>query len=269
MTVIAVTGKGGTGKTLVSSLLIYFISRSGYKILGVDADPDSNLPDALGVEVKKTLGDVKEVFQVSRDKIGSMNKEQWLEGMIYSEAIYEFEGFDLLVMGRPEGEGCYCFVNALLRNILKRMVRHYDYVIVDSEAGLEIFSRKTIESADYVVVVTDTSKKGLETARRIKELSNELKLKFKGMYLIGNRITSEEAEKKIRDFAISEGFDLLEILPYDERVVDLDIRGEPVVNLSEDSEVYKRMMRVADHFLNIRILDGVIEWQKSLRLKSS
>jgi len=149
------------------------------------------------------------------------------------------------------------------------MVRHYDYVIVDSEAGLEIFSRKTIESADYVVVVTDTSKKGLETARRIKELSNELKLKFKGMYLIGNRITSEEAEKKIRDFAISEGFDLLEILPYDERVVDLDIRGEPVVNLSEDSEVYKRMMRVADHFLNIRILDGVIEWQKSLRLKSS
>ncbi len=268
MTVIAVTGKGGTGKTLISALLIYFISKDGYRVLAVDADPDSNLPDALGVEVSSTLGDVREVFQVSRDKIGTMDKEQWLEGKIYAEAVHEFEHYDLLVMGRPEGEGCYCFVNALLRNILKRLVRHYDYVIVDSEAGLELFSRKTIEVADYVVIVTDMSKKGLETARRIKALSEELNLKFKDMFLIGNRISSKEAEDKIKEFAKLEGFKLLEVLPYDEAVVDLDVRGEPIVNLPEDSEVYKRMRRVVDRFLNIRILDGVVEWQRGLRLKS-
>lgn len=248
MTAIAVTGKGGTGKTLVSALLIHFISKKSKKLLAVDADPDSNLADALGVEVEKTLGDVREIFQTSRDEMGTMNKEQWLEGKIY-EVICECNGFDLLVMGRPEGEGCYCFANSLLRGILRRLTRHYEFVVIDSEAGLEHFSRKTIDSADYVIVVTDMSKKGLSTAKRIKELVKELKLNFKDIYLIANRISSEEARKRIESFAKDEGMKLLEVLPYDEKVVELDAEGLPIVNLDDSSEVYRRMSRVADYFV--------------------
>jgi len=248
MTAIAVTGKGGTGKTLVSALLIHFISKKSRKVLAVDADPDSNLSDALGVEVERTLGDVREIFQVSRDEMGTMNKEQWLEGKIY-ETICECNSFDLLVMGRPEGEGCYCFANSLLRGILRKLTRHYEFVIIDSEAGLEHFSRKTIDSADYVIVVTDMSKKGLATASRIKQLVKELKLNFKDMMLIANRISSEEAEKRIREFSEREKVKLLEVLPYDEKVVELDLKGLPVVNLDESSEVYRRMRKVAEVFL--------------------
>ncbi|MDI9609757.1 MAG: AAA family ATPase [Archaeoglobales archaeon] len=248
MTTVAVTGKGGTGKTLVSALLIHFISKKSSKVLAVDADPDSNLADALGVEVEKTLGEIREVFQVSRDEMGTMNKEQWLEGKIY-EAICECKGYDLLVMGRPEGEGCYCFANSLLRGVLRKLRKHYDYVIIDSEAGLEHFSRKTIDSADYILIVTDMSKKGLATAKRIKELSKELKLEFKDIMLLANRIANEDAEKRIREFADEEGINLLEILPYDEKVVELDLKGAPIVELGEESEVYKKMNKVAELFL--------------------
>jgi CO dehydrogenase maturation factor len=248
MTTVAVTGKGGTGKTLVSALLIHFISKKSNKVLAVDADPDSNLADALGVEVEKTLGEIRELFQTSRDEIGTMNKEQWLEGKIY-EAICECKGYDLLVMGRPEGEGCYCFANSLLRGVLKKLTRHYEYVVIDSEAGLEHFSRKTIDSADYVLIVTDMSKKGLATAKRIKELTKELKLNFKDIMLIANRIANEAAEQRIKKFADEEGIKLLEILPYDEKVVELDLKGIPIVNLDEKSGVYRRMSKVAEVFL--------------------
>lgn len=248
MTTIAVTGKGGTGKTLVSALLIHFISKRSSKVLAVDADPDSNLADALGVEVEKTLGEIREVFQVSRDEMGTMNKEQWLEGKIY-EAICECKGYDLLVMGRPEGEGCYCFANSLLRGVLRKLTKHYEFVIIDSEAGLEHFSRKTIDSADYILIVTDMSKKGLATAKRIKELSKELKLNFKDIMLLANRIANKEAEERIKKFADEEGIKLLEVLPYDEKVVELDLKGIPIVQLDGDSEVYKRMSKVAELFL--------------------
>ncbi len=253
MTVIAVAGKGGTGKTLVSALLVNFISETTTSLLAVDADPDSNLPEALGVEnqIKKTLGEIRELFQVSRDEMGSMNKEQWLEGKIYAEAICECPRYDLLVMGRPEGEGCYCFANSLLRGVLKRLMRHYDYIVIDTEAGLEHFSRKTIDSADYIIIVTDMSRKGLATARRIKELASELKLNFKKIFLIANRITSEDAERTIRKFAEEEGLELLAVLPYDNSVAEVDLRGEPVTEIDKNSEVYRKMKEVANMMLSL------------------
>ncbi len=253
--IVAVTGKGGTGKTIISALLIHFISKRTNSILAVDADPDSNLPDALGVAelVEKTLGDVREIFQVSRDEMGTMNKEQWLEGRIYGEAICECDNYDLLVMGRPEGEGCYCYANSLLRGVLRRLMKHYDYIIIDSEAGLEHFSRKTIEGADYIIVVTDMSKKGLATAKRIKELSKELDLKFKDILLVGNKIANKEAEEVIRRFAEVNGFKLLELLPYDEKIAELDLKGEPIINLPEDSEYYRKMKNIADTIMKLHV----------------
>lgn len=253
MTVIAVTGKGGTGKTLVSALLVNFISEKDSRLLAVDADPDSNLPEALGVEskVRKTLGNIRELFQSSRDEMGTMNKEQWLEGKIYAEAICECSNYDLLVMGRPEGEGCYCFANSLLRGVLKRLMRHYNYIIIDTEAGLEHFSRKTIDSADYIIIVTDMSRKGLATAQRIKELTKELKFNFKKMFLIANRITSKEAEEKIREFAEEEGLEILAVLPYDDSVAEVDLRGRAVSEINKNSEVYKRMKEVSNLILGL------------------
>ena len=251
MTVIAVTGKGGTGKTAIAALLVKYISEKTPNVLAVDADPDSNLPDALGVEVEKTLGDVRELFQITRDELGTVDKESWLEGKVF-EVIEELEGYDLLVMGRPEGEGCYCFVNNLLRGILKRFMRHYDYVIVDCEAGLEHFSRKTIESADYVIIVTDTSRKGLKTAKKIKDLVKELNLNFKEMFLVGNKVNGEEAKRIIKDFARMEGLTLLEILPYDERVAELDMKGEAIVNIPDGCEFARKVRFIAD------VLTGVL-----------
>ncbi len=246
MVVIAVTGKGGTGKTIVSALLIYLISKNR-RVLAVDADPDSNLPDALGITDEiKTLGEIREIFQESKDEMGTINKEQWLEGKIYGEVIYEHDDFDLLVMGRPEGEGCYCYANNLLRGVLRKLMRNYDVVIIDCEAGLEHLSRKTIENADYIVVVTDMSKKGLATAKRIKDLSQELKLNIKEICLVGNKIANEEAARLIREFAEKEGLKLLEILPYDEKIAEIDLKGEPVVALPENSEYVKKVKKIAE-----------------------
>jgi len=253
--IVAVTGKGGTGKTIIAALLTHFISQKTNSVLAVDADPDSNLPEALGVTelVRKTLGDVREVFQVSRDEMGTMNKEQWLEGKIYGEAICECDNYDLLVMGRPEGEGCYCYANSLLRGVLRKLMRHYDYIIIDCEAGLEHFSRKTIEKADYIIVVTDMSKKGLSTAKRIKELSGELKLNFKDIFLIGNKVTSKEAEEQIRKFAEESGLKLLDVLPYDEKIAEFDLKGEPVINLPEDSEYYRKVKNIAEKLIELQV----------------
>lgn len=239
MTVIAVTGKGGTGKTVVSALLVNYFSQDK-RVLAVDADPDSNLPETLGVTDYKTLGSVREIFQEKKDEFGTMSKEAWVEGKIYGEAIYEADNFDFLVMGQPEGEGCYCFVNNLLKGVLKRLLTNYDVVVIDCEAGLEHFSRKTIEGADHILVVTDSSRKGLATAKRIKDSSHDLDLKFERISLLGNRVNSNK-EEMIKEFAEQEDMGLLGVMPYLEEIEELEYRGEPVVKLLEDNKFNKQI----------------------------
>lgn len=144
--VIAITGKGGTGKTAVSALLIRYLIKSGkkYRVLAIDADPDSNLADALGVEVTKTVGDIREFMQEARYTTPpDTDKERLFEAKIF-EILLEEKGYDLLVMGKPEGSGCYCFVNNLLRGIMDKLIDQYDITIIDTAAGLEHFSRKVI-----------------------------------------------------------------------------------------------------------------------------
>ena len=137
---IAITGKGGTGKTAVSALMIRSLSKKGKSILAVDADADTNLPETLGCDTVKTVGDAKEALQAEitkpRPDNPDMNKESILKSKVY-EIIEEMPGYDLLVMGRPEGSGCYCYVNNLLRGIIDKLVMNYEVVIIDAEAGLE------------------------------------------------------------------------------------------------------------------------------------
>ncbi len=231
-------------------MLVIHLCRKG-SLLAVDADPDSNLPEALGVEVEKTLGEVKEIFQHTRDEIKG-DKEVWFEAKVF-ETINEFDDFDLIVMGRPEGEGCYCYTNNLLRGILRKFIRHYDYVIVDCEAGLEHFSRKTIDRADCVIVVSDTSRKGLRTAERISSLMEELGINARKA-LVGNKVLDERAVKFMREFAQKNGFEFLGALPYDEKLAEYDMLGKSVREFveKENSPFVRKFEEVVRNFESAR-----------------
>ena len=239
--IIAVSGKGGVGKTTVAALLIRWLNNSGVKrLLAIDADPDSNLPGALGVDFNKTIGDIREDL-LSVNLPPGADKRTWINSKIF-EITKETGNFDLIVMGRPEGAGCYCAVNHILREIVDSMVESYDYVIVDCEAGLEHLSRRTTENVDVMLIVTDTSRKGFETAVRIRKLAKELKIKF-GVFLILNRIKDSNRSEALK-IANSLDFEVVGILPDDDMVSEYDLKGKPVYELNENSKVYNEAGKV-------------------------
>lgn len=246
--IIAVSGKGGTGKTVVSSLLVKVLSeKDEYDILAIDADPDANFSDALGVSAEKTIGSVREGIIKDRDQRSPT--QSWRSKLEYDVlgATIETDKFDILVMGRPEGQGCYCPVNHVLREIIDKTAKNYDYVIIDTEAGLEHLSRRTTEDVDIMLVVTDPSKRGITTAQRIKELSENLLINFKGIYLVANR-TSPENEEKIREYAGEIGLEILGFIPEDEKVSEFDFTGRPLMELKDSkalSSVEKIVERLA------------------------
>ncbi|MFQ6050677.1 MAG: AAA family ATPase [Candidatus Hydrothermarchaeota archaeon] len=233
-TVIAVSGKGGTGKTFVSASLIHLLSKNSKSILAVDADADSNLPEALGIEFEKTVGDIREkISDDFRSLPPGTSKDVLLEGKIM-EIVVEGPKFDLLVMGRPEGPGCYCLVNHMLRDIIDKFARHYDITVIDTEAGLEHMSRRTTRDVDILLVVTDPTVKGLKTAERIKELAKELEIKFDYMAVILNRVLPG-MEESLRKKANELGLEVIGVIPEDKNVSLYDLEGKPVVELPEDS----------------------------------
>ena len=238
--IIAVSGKGGTGKTLVSSLLIKALSNTKKDILAIDADPDSNLPEALGVDVHKTVGDVREELKedTAKGKIPTgMNKWDILDYKIM-ESIIETPNFDLLVMGRPEGSGCYCAVNNMLRRIIENLSSNYDVIIIDTEAGLEHLSRRTTQNVDVMLVVTDKSKRGMLTAQRIGQLAEELEIKFQELYLVLNRVNTEN-EEEILEKAKETGLEMAGVIHEDDEVTQYDIEGRPLVELPDESNTVK------------------------------
>ena len=238
--IIAVSGKGGTGKTLVSSLLIKSLTSTGKDILAIDADPDSNLPEALGVDVHKTVGDVREELKedTAKGRIPTgMNKWDILDYKIM-ESIIETPNFDLLVMGRPEGSGCYCAVNNMLRRIIENLSSNYDVIIIDTEAGLEHLSRRTTQNVDVMLVVTDKSKRGMLTAQRIGQLADELEIKFQELYLVVNRVNPENEEQILKK-ARETGLDIAGVIFEDEEVTQYDIEGRPLVELPDESNTVK------------------------------
>lgn len=246
--IIAVSGKGGTGKTLVSSLLVKVLSQTGKDILAIDADPDSNLPEALGVDVEKTVGDVREELKqdtAARKIPTDVNKWDILDYKIM-ESVVETPKFDLLVMGRPEGSGCYCAVNNMLRKIIETLSSNYDFIVIDTEAGLEHLSRRTTQNVDIMLVVTDISKRGMLTAQRIGELSSELDITFQEMFLVLNRVKSEN-EEEIRKKADETGLEVIGTIYEDDLVKDYDIEGKPLIELSLDSNPVKSVSEILTH----------------------
>ena len=243
--IIAISGKGGTGKTMFSTLLVKALSKKTNNLLVIDADPDSNLPETLGVSVETTIGDIREELKkrINEGNLpAGMTKQDFLMSKIY-EIIVETKDFDLLVMGRPEGSGCYCSVNNWLRQIIDNLAKSYDYVIIDTEAGLEHLSRRTTQNVDVMIVVSDASKRGLGTAKRIKKLANELEIKFKEIYVVANKV-NDENKTIVEENANELGLNLIGKLPFNEEIAKYDLVGKPLYDIDENNEVYKMVENI-------------------------
>ncbi len=247
MRVIAITGKGGTGKTAIAAMLIRSLVSKNMTILAVDADPDTNLPEALGDTVEETVGDQREFMLKERDNLPpDIDKERMLESKIYS-ILAERHGYDLLVMGRPDGPGCYCYTNNLLRGIMDRIVKNYDLTIIDTAAGLEHLSRRIIRDVDELIVVTDGSKRGLQTAQRIRVLVDEIGLNISHMHVILNKVTAENRDRLIELVKQLE-LEMVGMVPYDDTLARLDLEGISLMELPKNSlaqvEIDKIIMKL-------------------------
>ena len=242
--ILGTSGKGGTGKTTFTALLLKVLRESGkYNengILVIDADPDTNLPDVLGYDVARsdTIGGIADVLKknISKGVLSpTIDKKKLLEGEIFEKIIEADDySFDLLVMGRHEGEGCYCFINSILTGIMDNLVKGYDLILIDLEAGLEHLSRRSSSDIDRMFIITGPSKMGLETAKRIRELSDEVVIDFEKIYLIGNKFT-DKMEKKLEKYANEIKVDAWTTIPYDEEIADFNFRGESLFNLNPNS----------------------------------
>lgn len=232
---IAISGKGGVGKTNLAALLIRCLAKTG-DVLAIDADPDSNLPQALGVDVSKSVGEAREAIAqaptYSRAS-GVLDKLKAFE-LALGQTLEETPNFDLVVMGRSEGEGCYCAVNHILRHGIDLWANSYDFVVIDCEAGLEHLSRRTTRDVDVMLTITDTTKNGLLTAKRVKELSKELPVDFGEVIIVANRVTSE-TRPILEKIAQENDITVASYVPYDPVVAQFDILGKPVWDLPEDS----------------------------------
>lgn len=235
MKTIAISGKGGTGKTTLAALIIRWLSRhKGRPILAVDADANVNLNDLLGVELKDTLGGIREEMRtLTKKPAGSMTKQQFLEYKIQASLV-ETPDFDLIAMGRPEGPGCYCYANNLLRDILKTLSSNYKYVVIDNQAGMEHLSRQTSQNIDCLLIVSDPSIRGIRAAGKISRLIQELDTRVKEKYLVLNRV-QDSIPQMVGDAIKEEGLHLLAALPDDPKLVELDQEGRTIEAVSEDS----------------------------------
>ena len=238
MATFAITGKGGTGKTTIAALMLrWLVANKKTPVLAVDADSNANFNEVLGVSYSATVGGIREDARAKAGAMGGMAKQQFLEAQI-NQALVESEGFDLVVMGRPEGPGCYCFANNVLRDVLARISKNYPSIVVDCEAGLEHLSRRTLLEVDWLITVSDPSIRGLRTARRVGEVLEELKTRVRHMALIVNQMDGELNDPQKQ--AIKEsGFDKVFYLPYDEAVKNMDENGGTVKDISEESGMYK------------------------------
>lgn len=246
--VISVSGKGGTGKTTLAALLLRVLLDNGGNrtILMVDADPASNLQEVLGVNVEKTVGvmatELKKKIEKGSLPIG-ISKADLLEAWVF-ETLVELPEYDLLVMGRTEGEGCYCYVNSVLTRILDAITQNYDITIMDMEAGLEHLSRRTDRDVDILLIVTDPSKMGLKTAERIKELAHEVHIEVKEIYLVGSRFP-EELVTMLEEKAKEMGVGFAGSIPTDPNVVKFNIEGRSLLELPMDSPALKAAEKIA------------------------
>lgn len=245
---IALAGKGGTGKTTIAGLLVKYLVQAGKSpVLAVDADANSNLNEVLGLEVTETLGDARE--EMKKGVSAGITKDVFMQ-MKLEQAVVEAEKFDLIVMGRPEGPGCYCAANSLLTQYLERLMGNYSFVVIDNEAGMEHISRLTTNNIDLLLIVSDGSKRGIQAASRIGQLTRELGLNIERSSLIINQAKDSDAYI-IRKSLESYGLELTGMIPEDHGLRTFDLEGRPLVELTEKSPAVSAAFEIFS-----RLLDG-------------
>ena len=241
--ILALTGKGGVGKTTFSALAVDWLVRRGTTpVLAVDADSNANLHEALGVSYTATVGGIRES---ARRATEGVSKQEFLDLRV-QEALVERNGFDLIVMGRPEGQGCYCFANNVLREVLDKLARSYRHIVIDSEAGLEHISRRTLLALDYLVVVSDCTVRGVRTAARISALADEVALPAKARGLVINRVPESGLPAEVGREAEATGLPLLATVPLDAHVTELDAAGMPVAAIPGDAPARRAVQGVME-----------------------
>jgi len=249
---IAVAGKGGSGKTSITSLVIRYLMKNGLMpILAIDADPNANLGESLGLGIKQTIGSIIATFNEEKINIPpGMTKEAYLEFKL-NDAMVETKGLDLLTMGRGEGPECYCYPNLLLRKFADSLMGNYAYTVMDNEAGMEHLSRRTTQNIDELLLISNHSVKGIRTIARLKDMVTELKLVVKRQTVIINA-----APEKL-DPIVSEELDRLEIeptatIPIDEELYEYDLKLKSLLELPDTSKA----VRAIDDLMN-RLLKTV------------
>jgi len=239
---IAVAGKGGVGKTTTCGMLIdYLCAQKKTPILVVDADANSNLNEVLGVEVETTLGDIRE--EMARAEMmkespipKGMTKADYAE-MKFSSALVEEDDFDMLVMGRTQGKGCYCYVNGVLTSQMNKYYGNYRYMVIDNEAGLEHISRGVLPHVDTLLLISDCSRRGIQAVARIAEMVRDLELKPGQMKLIVNRAPGGVLNAAVLEEIEKHGLDLVGVLPQDDIVYEYDCEGKPSAKVPANSPI--------------------------------
>jgi CO dehydrogenase maturation factor len=245
--VIAMAGKGGTGKTTVAAMLLrYLVDHGKTPVLAVDADANSNLNECLGLTVEASVGAAREEMKKGGGMV-DMTKDQLIE-MRINECLVEAEGFDLLAMGQPEGPGCYCAANHLVARFMETLAKNYPYILMDNEAGMEHMSRLTTNRVDLLMLVSDPSWRGIQAARRLKDLAQALKIVVGRPVLIVNRVTNGLSPKTQSEID-TQGLELAGFIPHDPLVTEFDSQGLPTFTLPPNSPALQAAYAIFNQLL--------------------
>jgi CO dehydrogenase maturation factor len=244
---IAVTGKGGVGKTTISSLLIKQLIENGKTpILAIDADPNSCLDAALGVSVTKTVGSAREEVkqEAAKGLAAGISKQEFLQ-MKIEESLVESKGFDLISMGRPEGAGCYCYANNVLKAVIAQISGQYPYVVLDNEAGLENLSRRIVQNVNMLVLVSDASNAGLNTLLRLHSLAGEMNIQYDKLLLVVNRLRADKLPERLGEIKEQTGADIVIGIPDDAEIAAFAEENRSFMQLPKDNKV-------------LNLIDGIV-----------
>jgi CO dehydrogenase maturation factor len=264
---IAITGKGGVGKTTVSALLTILSIRRGWRpVLAVDADPNTCLDAALGVMIGKTVGSIREeAREIAGKGIASGISKQDLLALKIGECLVEADDFDLIAMGRPEGLGCYCYANNVLKSVLEEISSQYPMVVLDNEAGLENLSRRIVQKVDLLVIVTDSSKRGMDTVLRLHALANEMGIRYDKLAIIINRLNKDACATATSELKTNTGADYTVSLPENPELFEIGERGKSLWSISQDNVVAQQL----DAFLDSWSAQASLRFQGGSKLPHS
>lgn len=243
-TVVALAGKGGVGKTSISAATVRILTekKPESRILAIDADPAIGLATALGVNVSETLDDIR--LRVAADVTGKLNNtEDILAEAKFRlfDAMKETNGFAFLAIGRPEAEGCYCAINSYLRNVIEILVKDFDYVIIDGEAGIEQINRRVMDRVNHLILVSDQSRKGLSIISTIKDVSDKMMMCDEVGCIINRAMDLSRI-----DFTEINGAPLLTVIGQDDSLIKMDMDGASIFELSEDTALMKGVEQALD-----------------------